>query len=117
MGEIARALKRFLGPRLTRFDIARMKREAEARAQAWAAQAAADAIRRARERLEDFLEELRRRMEEEDEARRRRRRGTVTAWRGVAVIASGRVRLTVQVSLAPSRPTRRRGSSRHHRHG
>jgi hypothetical protein len=106
LAELARTLKRYFGPRLSPFEIARRKREAEARQ----AEAAAAEIRQARQYLEDFIEEQRRRRQdeedEEEEERRRRRRGTVTAWRGVAAIAApGRARLALE---APFRPTMRR---------
>ena len=78
MEEAARALRDTLqGPRLTLAQ--RLAREAERRKrldEIRAAQAAADALQRARHEIEVFLDELRRRFEEEE--RHRRRRGSIS---------------------------------------
>jgi hypothetical protein len=71
---IAHALERYLGPRLSRFEIARRQREAEDRHAAMDAKAAA-AERADREReFQQELEEQRRRLEDELEAIRHRAR-------------------------------------------
>jgi hypothetical protein len=111
MGDLARALKQAFGPRrLSRLEIAIRQREAERAAQAREAAEIAASLARARQEIEDFLEELRRRAEEEDEARRRRRsRGTFTAWRGAAAYATARAAgdLNFAVPMRPA-PNRRR---------
>jgi len=115
MQRVAHALERYLGPRLSRFVIARRQREAEDRQAE--NQAKADAAERAaqQQKFDDELEELRRRAEEEEDEARRRRWGTVTAIRGVAVSAFARASpVLVSIALAaPIRPTMtRRGSSK-----
>jgi hypothetical protein len=109
MGDLARALKQAFGPRrLSRLEIAIRQREAERAAQAREAAEIAASLARARQEIEDFLEELRRRAEEEDEARRRSR-GTFTAWRGAAAYATARAAgdLNFAVPMRPA-PYRRR---------
>jgi hypothetical protein len=114
VADLARELEWYLASPLSRFEIARRHRvEAERAAEAREAAEIAASLARARQQLDDLLDEMRRRQIEEEEERRRRSRGTarhlpfITTWASLS---------NAGVPQRPKRGSRARGSGGRSRH-